>query len=71
MIQVLIALGLVGIVVFLVRSTRGERGSSLKCTSCRHFRGAEDDGAFCGYGDIEQFKTFADIEKCLDHNAPG
>lgn len=71
MVPVLIAIVVVGFVAYLVRSVGSAERSSLRCSSCRHFRGSEEDGAFCGYGDIEQFKTLEDIAKCVNHEAPG
>ena len=71
------------LVVYIIRSfsghaKRGEGqggqirvGSPATCSGCRHFRGAEDDGVFCGAGDFETYKTLGDVEKCPDYARPG
>lgn len=83
LIRVVVLVLLAVFVVYIVRSLMGaaragqgqgdggQTDSALKCSGCRHFRGAEDDGVFCASGDFETYKTFDDVEKCIDYARPG
>lgn len=76
LIRLLIFALVIGLLVYIVRllmgSNRGQgKLGRLKCAGCRHFRGIEDDGVFCASGDFEKYKTFEDVDTCLDFARPG
>jgi len=70
---VILGLGVVALVVFLVlRNARGRGGGGrrrIRCDGCAHLRRRFDDGAMCGYGTKEVFKTLAHIRMCGDWEA--
>lgn len=66
---VILGLCVAAIVVFLVVRAapwRARRGPRIRCDGCAHLRRRFDDGAMCGYGSKEVFKTLAHIRMCGD-----